>query len=58
MNRDWTDEEIEERLQEKAEDNPKNAVFKAEDFEKEYIDMLRADQRFLKKCVPSGKAIV
>lgn len=43
------DEEIEERLQQKAEENPKNAVFKAEDFEPEFIDILRADQKVLEE---------
>ncbi|MBP5479354.1 MAG: SNF2/RAD54 family helicase, partial [Bacteroidaceae bacterium] len=42
-----TDDEIEERLQLKAEENPKNAVFKAEDFDPAFIDMLRADQQVL-----------
>ena len=41
------DDEIEERLQLKAEQNPKNAVFKAEDFAPEFIEMLRADQAVL-----------
>ena len=41
------DDEIEERLQQKAEENPKNAVFKAEDFAPEFIEMLRADQAVL-----------
>lgn len=41
------DDEIEERLNQKAEENPKNAVFKAEDFEPEFIEMLQADQRVL-----------
>lgn len=38
------DDEIEERLQQKAEDNPKNAVFKADDFDPKFIEMLRDDQ--------------
>ena len=37
----YTDDEIEEKLNEKAEDNPKNAVFMRDDFKPEYIDMLR-----------------
>ena len=41
------DDEIEERLQQKAEENPKNAVFKAEDFDPVFIEMLRADQKVL-----------
>ena len=44
---DYTDEEIEAKLNEKAEDNPKNAKFKADDFKPEFIDMLRQDQQLL-----------
>ena len=43
----YTDDEIEEKLNEKAEDNPKNAVFKRDDFNPDYIDMLRKDQQIL-----------
>ena len=43
----YTDDEIEEKLNEKAEDNPKNAVFKRNDFQPEYIDLLRQDQKLL-----------
>ena len=43
----YTDDEIEEKLNEKAEVNPKNAVFKRDDFRPEYIDMLRKDQQLL-----------
>ncbi len=43
----YTDDEIEEKLNEKAEDNPKNAVFKREDFNPIYIDLLRKDQQLL-----------
>ena len=42
-----TDDEIEEKLNQKAEDNPKNAVFKRDDFKLDYIDMLRKDQELL-----------
>ncbi len=44
---DYTDEEIEAKLNEKAEDNPKNAKFKADNFKPEFIDMLRQDQQLL-----------
>ena len=37
-------EEIEEKLNEKAVDNPKNAVFKPEDFEPEFLEDLKKDQ--------------
>ena len=42
-----SEDEIEEKLNEKAEINPKNAVFKRDDFKPEYIDMLRDDQKLL-----------
>ena len=44
---DYTDEEIEAKLNEKAEDNPKTAKFQADDFKPEFIDMLRQDQQLL-----------
>ena len=43
----YTDDEIEEKLNEKAEDNPKNAVFTRNDFNPDYIDMLRKDKELL-----------
>ena len=43
----YSDDEIEEKLNEKAEKNPKNAVFKTKDFKPEYIDLLRQDQKLL-----------
>ena len=43
----YSDDEIEEKLNEKAETNPKNAVFKRDDFRPEYIEMLRHDQDLL-----------
>ena len=43
----YTDDEIEEKLNEKAETNPKNAVFKRDDFRPEYIEMLQQDQKLL-----------
>ena len=45
----FTEEEIEEKLNAKAEDNPKNAIFKADDFKPEFIEMLRKDQAILEK---------
>ena len=42
-----SDDEIEERLNQKSEDNPKNQVFKADDFDSEFIKMLRKDQEVL-----------
>jgi superfamily II DNA or RNA helicase len=42
-----SDDEIEEKLNEKAEVNPKNAVFKRDDFNPEYINLLQHDQQLL-----------
>lgn len=44
-----SEEEIEEKLNAKAETNPKNAVFNADDFRPEFVEMLRADQAILEK---------
>lgn len=44
-----SEEEIEEKMNQKAETNPKNAAFKRVDFNPEYIDMLRHDQSLLDK---------
>ena len=43
----YSDDEIEEKLNEKAEINPKNAVFKRDDFRPEYHEMLLQDQQQL-----------
>ena len=45
----FSEEEIEEKLNAKAEDNPKNAIFKADDFRPEFINMLEQDQAILEK---------
>lgn len=53
----FTEEEIEEKLNAKAEDNPKNAIFKADDFRPEFIDMLRQDQVILEQMAADWKDI-
>ena len=53
----FSEEEIEEKLNAKAEDNPKNAIFKADDFRPEFIDMLRQDQEILEQMVTDWKDI-
>ena len=42
-----TDEEIEERVRERGEKNPKNACFKPSDFRDGFYDELLADQQYL-----------
>jgi superfamily II DNA/RNA helicase len=53
----FTEEEIEEKLNAKAEDNPKNAIFKVNDFLPEYIELLRQDQEILEQMVADWKDI-
>ena len=53
----YTDEEIEEKLNTKAEDNPKNSVFKAEDFKPEFIEMLQSDQDTLERMCKAWEKI-
>lgn len=43
----YSEEEIEQKMNEKAETNPKNAIFKRDDFNPEYIDKLKQDQELL-----------
>lgn len=52
-----TEEEIEERLNEKAKDNPKNAVFEAGDFRSEFIEMLQTDQAILEQMCNEWQGI-
>lgn len=52
-----SDEEIEEKLNAKAEENPKNSVFKAEDFDPEYIELLQQDQDILEKLYKEWEGI-
>lgn len=52
-----SEDEIEEKLNAKAEDNPKNAKFKAEDFRPEFIEMLRIDQVVLEQMVADWNMI-
>ncbi len=52
-----TEEEIEARLNEKAKENPKNAIFKADDFNPVFIEMLRKDQAILEHMYSEWSAI-
>lgn len=53
----YTEEEIEEKLNAKAENNPKNAIFATDDFRPEFIEMLRQDQKILEQMVSDWKDI-
>ena len=45
----YSEEEIDEKLNQKAEVNPKNTIFHRDDFRPEYLDMLHKDQDLLDK---------
>lgn len=53
----WSEEEIEEKLNAKAQDNPKNAVFKANDFKPKFIEMLQADQAILEQMCDDWSSV-
>lgn len=52
-----SEEEIEEKLNAKASNNPKNAIFHAADFRPEFIDMLHDDQAILEQMLADWKDI-
>lgn len=52
-----SEEEIEEKLNAKASNNPKNAIFHAADFRPEFIDMLHNDQAILEQMLADWKGI-
>ena len=52
-----SEEEIEEKLNAKASNNPKNAVFHTVDFRPEFIDMLHNDQAILEQMLADWKDI-
>ncbi|KDR53883.1 helicase-related protein [Hoylesella loescheii] len=52
-----SEEEIEEKLNAKASNNPKNAIFHAADFCPEFIDMLHNDQAILEQMLADWKDI-
>ena len=52
-----SEEEIEEKLNAKASNNPKNAIFHAADFRPEFIDMLHNDQAILEQMLADWKEI-
>ena len=52
-----SEEEIEEKLNAKAQNNPKNASFRVADFRPEYIEMLRKDQEILERMYSDWSSV-
>ena len=53
-----SEEEIEEKLNAKASNNPKNAIFHAADFRPEFIDMLHNDQAILEQMLADFSEVI
>ncbi len=53
----FSEEEIEQKMNEKAEINPKNTAFKREDFNPEFIEKLNHDQKLLDKMCDGWASI-
>ncbi len=49
INKEWTDEEIEEYILELSIENPKNQIFTPADFSKDFLDNLKQDLESLKE---------
>jgi superfamily II DNA/RNA helicase len=43
MDKEWTDEDIEERILELSAENPRNNIFSPDDFQEDYLDLLKND---------------
>ena len=43
MDKDWTDEDIEDKINELSEENPRNRIFAPEDFEEGFLEGLKRD---------------
>lgn len=52
-----SDDEIEEKLNEKAENNPKNKAFAPGDFKPEFLEALRSDQQVISQMVDDWKDV-
>ena len=52
-----SDDEIEERLNKKAEENPKDKVFVPEDFRPEFVENLKKDQVVINKMISDWKDV-
>lgn len=52
-----SDDEIEEKLNEKAENNPKNKAFAPDDFKPEFLESLLSDQQVISQMVEDWKDV-
>jgi superfamily II DNA or RNA helicase len=57
LDKGWSEEQIEKEIERLSEDNPKNAVFKKEDFKLEFQVSLTKDIKLLKELVKDWESI-
>ncbi|NLK47742.1 MAG: helicase [Bacteroidales bacterium] len=57
LDQGWSEEEIEKEILRLSEDNPKNQIFKREDFESDFIEKLKQDSKYLAELVNAWNAI-
>jgi superfamily II DNA/RNA helicase len=57
LNDGWSDEDIEKKIEELAEENPKNRTFSKDDFKSEFIDDLKNDAELLRELLSRWEAV-
>lgn len=57
MDKDWTDEDIEERILELSIENPRNNIFAPDDFQEGFLDLLKSDLKSFKELEKAWQEI-
>lgn len=57
IDKGWSEEDIEKEIERLSEENPKNQIFKADDFKPEFIKSLKKDAKHLEELVSKWAAI-
>lgn len=57
MDKDWSDEDIEDAINAMAEENPRNQIFAPEDFEEGFLDDLKRDLELIRELHQSWSEI-
>ncbi|MBN1618663.1 DEAD/DEAH box helicase family protein [Candidatus Dojkabacteria bacterium] len=57
LDKGWTEEDIEKEIERLAEENPKNRIFKSDDFKPDFLEGLRKDAGLLQELLKEWTAI-
>jgi len=57
MDKDWSDEDIEEKILELSLENPRNNIFTPDDFQEGFLELLKSDLKSFKELAELWKAI-